>query len=140
MGSAVVGTRPLNHPQTFQQFRGSTTPRVARCGLCPNYIPFLLFRNPRGPSPGRGKEGPRGGIPWMLAWKCNFWRATHNTTGTEATPAPRSHWFRLFVFYFEKKWGLGVLMALTKNCVKLRKGMSGIFAPYRNCMIEITVP
>jgi hypothetical protein len=27
-------------------------------------------------------------------------------------------WFRLFVFYFEKKRGLGVLMALAKNCVK----------------------
>ena len=39
MGAAVVGKSSLHHSKSFQQLRGSTTPRVARCGLKPeNYL------------------------------------------------------------------------------------------------------
>ena len=38
MRAAVVGTSSLHYSQSFQQLRGSTTPRIARCGLNPDFF------------------------------------------------------------------------------------------------------
>ena len=86
----------------------------------------------------QGGGASRPGAGWVhvevhaASWKCSFCASSfagsnHIRVGAGALT-------------LKKKWGLGVSMALAKNCVKLRNGISDIFTSYRNFIIEITVP
>jgi hypothetical protein len=99
----------------------------------------------------QGGGASRPGAGWVhvelhaTSWKCNFCASSFagsNHTRVRAGAPGVVRQVHRNIPHSSVSCISAVLMALAKNCVKLRNGIrqSGIFTSYRNCIIEITVP
>ena len=96
----------------------------------------------------QGGRASRHGAGWVhvelhaTSWKCNFcassFAGSNHTRVRAGAPGVVCSAF-LSSTLKKNGVGLGVSMALAKNNVKLRNGISGIFKFHRNCIIEIAI-